>query len=53
MTHVVSQGDFIREHIGQITLPAGDLDIRVKAGDIKGDELFRLRSLILAPVNSK
>ena len=53
MTHVVSQGDFIREHIGQITLPAGDLDIRVKAGDIKGDELFRLRSLILVPVNSK
>jgi alpha-L-fucosidase len=46
----VSQGSRIIEELGRVALEPGSYQIRVSAQSITGQELFRLRSLILKPV---
>ncbi len=46
----VHGGNNVTDPLGTFTLPAGAHEIRVMAKEITGQELFRLRSLILKPV---
>ncbi len=46
----VRQGAGVKESLGKITLEAGSYEIRLAAGEITGQELFRPRKLVLEPV---
>ena len=37
--------------LGRVSLPAGRFDITVRAAAIKGEELLRLRGIVLTPVD--
>jgi alpha-L-fucosidase len=53
ITHAVSNGIFVCDTVGIITLPKGEFDLKVTAEKIIGKELFRLRSIILKINNEK
>ena len=46
----VRQGGWVVENFGEVTLPAGNFEIRVVACKISGQELFSLRNLMLTPL---
>ncbi|MEI7958996.1 MAG: alpha-L-fucosidase [Verrucomicrobiota bacterium] len=46
----VRQGGRVVENFGEVTLPAGNFEIRVVACEISGQELFSLRNLMLTPL---
>ena len=46
----VRPGKFINDTLGRVTLKPGSFEIGVYAKEITGEELFRLRRLILKPV---
>ncbi len=48
--HAVSPGPWVSDALGEITLEAGDTEIRIAAETITGEELFRLRYITLVPV---
>ncbi|MCX7008147.1 MAG: alpha-L-fucosidase, partial [Kiritimatiellaeota bacterium] len=48
--HKVRSGANLRDALGKLTLEPGAFEIRVTAKEITGDELLRLRALILKPV---
>jgi len=48
--HKVGSGDNVRDALGKLTLEPGAFEIRVTAKEIAGEELLRLRALILKPV---
>jgi alpha-L-fucosidase len=50
LEHIVTLGRPSNQPLGCITLPPGHHEIRVSAKDVTGEELFRLRRLILDPV---
>ena len=47
LTHTVTNGKTITESLGKITGPKGVFNINVFAESISGEELFRLRSIVL------
>ncbi len=49
-TKNVRQGSGVTEELGKVTLEPGRYEIRVSAKEISGQELMRLRSLLLKPV---
>jgi hypothetical protein len=49
-TGKVRQGSRVKESVGKVTLPRGTHEIRVTAREITGEELMRLRNLVLRPV---
>ena len=50
LTHTVTNGKNITETLGKITVPKGVFNINVFADSISGEELFRLKSIILKTV---
>ncbi len=50
ITKTVPNNRTVTEKLGQVTLPAGKSDIRLQLTELTGDELFRLRFLVLKPV---
>ena len=48
----VKTGRDVKTALGRVTLTPGRFDIRVKAVKIEGEELLRLRSVILTPVRA-
>lgn len=46
----VRAGINVKEALGRVTLEPGAYDLRVSALEIKGEELMRLRSVVLTPV---
>jgi hypothetical protein len=49
-TKTVQAGLRVREPLGRVTLEPGSLEVRASAQQITGEELMRLRSLVLKPV---
>jgi alpha-L-fucosidase len=49
--HKVRSGDNVRDALGKVTLEPGAFEIRVTAKEITGEELLRLRALVLKPVS--
>jgi hypothetical protein len=45
----VRQGSFVKDSVGVFDLAEGLFDLQVLAAEITGEELFRLRSVILTP----
>jgi hypothetical protein len=56
-SHVIEKtvrpGLRVKESLGQLTLPAGDFQIRVSAKDITKEELMRLKSITLVTSHGK
>ena len=48
-TGTVRQGTKVTEMLGKVTLEAGSYNVRIAAGEITGEELFRPRLLALGP----
>jgi len=48
----VKTGREVKTSLGRVNLTPGRFDIRVKAVKIEGEELLRLRSVVLTPVRA-
>jgi hypothetical protein len=44
------QTTFVTHDVGEVTLDAGELDVRIRAREVAGGELMRLRRIELTPV---